>query len=489
MGKTTGFVEWQRQSAEYESRDERVTKWQEFVGERPEEISREQGGRCMDCGVPFCQQGCPLGNPIPDFNDLVYRGRWKEAWQMLQSTNNFPEFTGRLCPAPCESACVLAINDKAVTIEQNEREIIERAFSSGWVTPRRVLRRTDKRVAIIGSGPAGLAAADQLNQAGHHVVVFERDEEPGGLLRYGIPDFKLEKSVIDRRLELLRQEGIEFRCGVDVGVDVTYTELLAQFSAVMLCIGAGRPRDLEVEGRDLQGVHFAMNFLGLQNRRVRAAAANAEEGIHARDRHVVILGGGDTGSDCLGTSIRQGARSVTQIELLPAPPTERPDDNPWPQWPMVFRTSSSQAEGGEREFGAMTTRVIGDQGFVHELELVRMDTRVENGRTQLLPVEGSNFRMRCDLLILAMGFVGPDLSRACEQTGLELNARGLPTTTTPFRTNVDRLYVAGDSSRGASLIVWAISDGREAARLVDADLTGSDARLPTRGQHLPFGGR
>jgi glutamate synthase (NADPH/NADH) small chain len=491
MGKPSGFLEWQRQAAEYKPRDSRVQNWSEFVEDRPEELSREQGGRCMDCGVPFCTQGCPLGNPIPEFNDFVYRGRWKEAWEVLSRTNNFPEFTGRLCPAPCESACVLSINEKPVTIEQNEREIVERAFSEGWIQTRRVLRRTGKTAAIIGSGPAGLAAADQLNQAGHTVTVYERDEQPGGLLRYGIPDFKLDKQVIDRRLTLMEAEGVTFQCGIAVGADLSYETLLQEYDAVVLCTGAGRPRDLNVPGRELDGVHFAMEFLGLQNRRVRDDKANEETGLHARDRHVVILGGGDTGSDCLGTSIRQGAASVTQIELMPAPPTDREDENPWPQWPMVFRTSSSQAEGGQREFAAMTTKVVGDQGFVHEIELTDVELVEKDGRPSIVPIAGSERRLRCDMLILAMGFVGPDLSACCEQTGLELNARGLPAVTpgAPFETNVPGLYFAGDSGRGASLIVWAISDGREAARIVDAKLMGIDARLPTRGQNLPFGGR
>jgi glutamate synthase (NADPH/NADH) small chain len=484
MGKNNGFLTWERSTARTRPRDERVGDFQEFVEDRPEEVSRAQGGRCMDCGIPFCHQGCPLGNPIPEFNDLVFRGRWKEAWQVLQATNNFPEFTGRLCPAPCEAACVLAFNDQAVTIEQNEKEIIERAFAEGWVQPAVIRQRTGRTIAVVGSGPAGLAAADQLNRAGHTVIVYEKSDHIGGLLRYGIPDFKLEKPIIDRRLRLLETEGVNFRTGVDVGRDIPWDQLLRTHDAVLIAVGCGHPRDLDVPGRGLQGVHFAMDFLSLQNRHVREGG---EPALHARDRHVVILGGGDTGSDCLGTSIRQGAAHITQVELMPAPPTERRDDNPWPTWPWVFRTSSSHAEGGDRAFGMMTTEILGDdQGRIRALRCVNVRPTSTPGGPPVEPVPGTERELPCDLLLLAMGFVQPDLSSTVTQLGLRLNRRQLPEQPQAFRTTVDRVYVAGDASRGASLIVHAIAEGREAARLIDADLLAGLPRLPSRGMEQPF---
>lgn len=485
MGKVTGFMEANRQAAEYREKKDRTQDWREFVVDRPEETARTQGGRCMDCGVPFCQQGCPLGNPIPEFNDLVYRGRWKQAFEVLRATNNFPEFTGRLCPAPCESACVLSINNTAVTIEQTEKEIIERAFAEGWVEPQRVVRRTGRSVAVVGSGPAGLAAADQLNRAGHTVTVYEKSDRIGGLLRYGIPDFKLEKWVIERRISLLRTEGITFSTGVEIGKDIRWTDLLEDHDAVVVCIGAGKPRDLDVPGRDLQGVHMAMNFLPHQNHRV-AGDFDTTTGVVATGKHVVILGGGDTGSDCLGTSIRHGAASVTQIELMPAPPSLRAHSNPWPHWPMVFRTSSSQAEGGAREFAQMTTRLIGENGVLKEIEMITIEMVTEDGRSVVRPVPGSEKRLPCDLLILAMGFAGPVLDSLQSQLTIDVTPRGVPAGTSKFRTSVPRLYVAGDAFRGASLIVWAISDGREAARIIDADLIEAAPRLPTRGQDMAF---
>ncbi|MCB9663732.1 MAG: glutamate synthase subunit beta [Alphaproteobacteria bacterium] len=484
MGKPTGFKEWHREGAERRPVSERLDDYRELYKERPAAVRVQQGGRCMDCGVPFCHQGCPLGNLIPDFNDDAYEGDWKRAFTTLSSTNNFPEFTGRLCPAPCEAACVLAINDKPVTIEQIELEIVEEAWSNGWVTPRvpRADQRTGKTVAVVGSGPAGLAAAQQLARAGHEVTVFERDDRVGGLLRYGIPDFKMEKHVIDRRLAQLEAEGVRFRTKVHVGEDLSWAELRDTHDAVVVAIGAQRARDLQVDGRQLDGVVFAMDFLTQQNRRV--AGDLVPDPISAEGRHVIILGGGDTGSDCLGTSHRQGAASVRQIELFPEPPEARAKGNPWPQWPLVFRTSSSQEEGGDRDYALMTTRLEGDaDGRISKLHAVHVE--IVDGRP--VPVEGSEVVYDCDLLVLAMGFVSPITEALVAQLGVELDRRG-NVATTDFQTSVPGVFAAGDAQRGASLIVWAISDGRECARAVDAALVGH-ARLPTRGRHLAFGGR
>ena len=482
MGDPKGFLTWARQPAPKAPVDARIGSFTEFAQPRDPAARVAQAGRCMDCGVPFCHQGCPLGNLIPDFNELVYRDRWHDAFHVLSSTNNFPEFTGRLCPAPCEAACVLSINDDAVTIEQIEKEIAERAFDEGWVVPQPARTRTGRTVAVVGSGPAGLAAAQQLARAGHDVTVYERDESPGGLLRYGIPDFKMEKHVIDRRLAQLEAEGVTFQCGVEVGRDVRWASLKAEHDAVLVAIGAGRPRDLDVPGRELDGVHFAMSYLPQQNRQV--AGRLVVDPIRADGRHVVILGGGDTGSDCLGTAIRQGAEHVTQIELFPRPPETRAPGNPWPQWPLVFRTSSSHEEGGDRKYALMTTRLEGDaDGRIAALHAVQ----VEVSATGLAPVEGTEVRIPCDLLLLAMGFVSPVTDSLVADLGVALDRRG-NVATTDFRTNVPGVYAAGDAQRGASLIVWAIADGREAARAIDADLTG-EVHLPTKGADLAFGGR
>jgi len=486
LGKATGFVEWPRLAPEKRSRSERLHDWAEFTQAWPETAARQQAGRCMDCGVPFCHQGCPLGNPIPDFNEHVYRDRWEAAFLALNGTNNFPEFTGRLCPAPCEAACVLAIDQEAVAIEHVEKEIAERAFREGWVRARAPAIRTGKTVAVVGSGPAGLAAAAQLNQAGHTVTVYERAPALGGLLRYGIPDFKLEKWVIDRRLAILEEEGVRFRTGVDVGRDPTFDALRATHDALLLAVGAQKPRELDVPGRELAGVVRAMDFLEAQNRRL-AGQLVPVDAPHAGGRRVIILGGGDTGSDCLGTALRQGAREVRQVELLPVPPRERAAGNPWPQWPLVFRTSSSQEEGGERDFGLLTRRLEGRDGRLESLHAVQVETlRQATGGMRFVEVPGSEVVFPVDLLVLAMGFVGPEPEPMAGQLGLELDARGNVRVDGRFQTSVPGIFAAGDASRGASLIVWAISDGRETARSVDAWLMGQSSGLPTRGANLPF---
>jgi glutamate synthase (NADPH/NADH) small chain len=475
MGKPTGFIEWNRLLPKKRPVAERVRDWHEVEavhGPLEEDVLRTQAGRCMDCGVPFCTQGCPLGNPIPDFADLVFKDRWHDAHKRLAATNDFPEFTGRLCPAPCEGSCVLAIDNAPVTIEALEKSIAERAFAEGWVTPMPPRTRSGKRIAIVGSGPAGLAAASQLNRAGHTVVIFEAAERPGGLLRYGIPDFKMEKSVIDRRLAILEAEGIEFRCGVTVGVDPTWAELRATHDAVVIAIGAARPRELEVPGRGLSGVLLAMDYLTEQNQVVAGERSSAPHDV--RGQRVVILGGGDTGSDCLGTAHRQGAAEVTQIELMPAPPDSRSVTNPWPAWPLVFRTSSSQEEGGTRTFAFRTTRLEGSDGKLTELVGVRVDDPTTEVR---IPV---------DTLILALGFVGPATTSLVDQLGVALDARGAVAVDARYMSSIPGVYAAGDAHRGASLIVWAIAEGRELARHLDAALRAAPSIVPVRGQDQPF---
>jgi glutamate synthase (NADPH/NADH) small chain len=452
--------------------EERLRDWREFEGKLPEDKLREQGARCMDCGIPFCHKGCPLGNIIPDWNDLVYRARWRQAIDRLHSTNNFPEFTGRVCPAPCEEACVLNINDDPVTIKQIEKQIVDHAWKEGWVVPQPAARRTGKRVAVVGSGPAGLAAAQQLARAGHEVVVFEREDRIGGLLRYGIPDFKLEKWLIDRRLEQMEAEGVTFLTRVHVGRDVTGEELLRDFDAIALAIGSTRPRDLPIPGRELRGIHFAMEFLPQQNRVVAGDAVPNQ--IVATGKRVVILGGGDTGSDCLGTSNRQGAISVHQFELLPRPPDRRTPDMPWPYWPAIFRTSSSHEEGVVRDFSIQTKRFSGDEtGHVRKLHAVRLDWQKDGeGRMVMKEIPGSEFEIECDLVLLALGFLGPETDGIVAQLGLELDARGNIVADRDYRTSRPGVFACGDARRGQSLVVWALWEGRECARGIDRYLMG-----------------
>ncbi|MBW3639614.1 MAG: glutamate synthase subunit beta [Actinobacteria bacterium] len=466
MGDPTGFLRHERALPTRRPVDVRIRDWKEVYEDFPAQALHDQAGRCMDCGIPFCHNGCPLGNLIPEWNDLTFRDDWEEAIERLHATNNFPEFTGRLCPAPCETACVLGINDKPVTIKQVEVEIIDRAFAEGWVTPQPPRELTGRKVAVIGSGPAGLAAAQQLTRAGHDVTVFERADRIGGLLRYGIPEFKMEKRVLDRRLEQLRAEGTSFRTGVDVGVDVPVAQLRADYDALLLTGGSTVGRDLPVEGRDLDGIHLAMTYLEPSNR-VQEGDLQASP-ISAEGKDVVILGGGDTGADCLGTAIRQGARSITQLEIMPRPPEERPDSTPWPTWPLIYRTSSAHEEGGERMFSVNTQRFVGADGRLSGLELV--DVELVDGR--FTPVDGTARVLPAQLVLLAMGFTGPLRTGLLEQLGVELDGRGNVARGADWATSVPGVFVAGDMGRGQSLIVWAIAEGRSAAAAVDRSLCG-----------------
>lgn len=496
MGKPTGFLEFTRELPSKRSVEERINDYNEFVNRFPDEKLNQQSGRCMNCGVPFCHSGCPLGNVIPEFNDAVYRKEWKEAYQILTSTNNFPEFTGRICPAPCESACVLGINQPAVTIEEIEKHIIEIAFDKGFVQPKKINKRSGKKVAVVGSGPAGLAAAAQLNYAGHLVTVFERDDKPGGLLRYGIPDFKLEKWVIDRRISVMENEGIAFKCNANVGVNVSVNDLLREYHAVVLAGGSTVPRDLPVLGRDLNGVYFAMQFLKQQNKRNAnidpLAKADIESNIYKADilasgKNVVVIGGGDTGSDCVGTSNRQKAKSVTQFELLPMPPKERTGAMPWPTYPMTLKTSSSHDEGADRKWAVATKEFIGDEnGNLKALKIVDLEWKFsEDGRpASFVEREGSERTIPCELALLAMGFVSPQYTGMLEQLGVELDDRkNIKATEKDFRTNINKVFVSGDMRRGQSLVVWAISEGRECARKVDEFLSGHSI-LETKDQNV-----
>jgi len=470
MGKITGFLEYERETPHKEAIQARLKHWNEFEEKLSEDKLRIQGARCMDCGIPFCHKGCPLGNIIPDWNDLVYRGRWREAIERLHSTNNFPEFTGRICPAPCEEACVLSINDDPVTIKQIEKNIIDRAFAEGWIRPQAPEHSTGKRVAVVGSGPAGMACAQQLARAGHTVTLFERDDRVGGLLRYGIPDFKMEKWLIDRRMEQMAGEGVTFRTSVHVGVDVTGDQLQEEFDAVVLSTGSTRPRDLPVPGRELRGIHFAMEFLPQQNKTV--AGDRIEGQLLAGGKRVIILGGGDTGSDCLGTSNRQGAISVHQFELLPEPPKDRPQ-LVWPNWPMILRTSSSHEEGVIRDWSINTKHFSGDEhGNVKKLHGVRLAWGQDNGRPVMEEVPGSEFELDCDLVLLALGFLGPESNTVVSQLGCTLTDRGNVQVGADYQTTVPGVFACGDARRGQSLVVWAIWEGREAARGVDAYLMG-----------------
>lgn len=497
MGKPTGFLEYTRVSPQKISPKERIGNFNEFVKPFEPEVLNQQAARCMNCGVPFCHSGCPLGNIIPEFNDAVYRQSWEEAYEILTSTNNFPEFTGRICPAPCESACVLGINQPPVNIEEIEKHIIEIAFEKGYVKPKSPVIRTGKKVAVVGSGPAGLAAAAQLNQAGHSVTVYERDEKPGGLLRYGIPDFKLEKKIIDRRIAVMEEEGIVFKCNANVGVNVSINDLLRENAAIVLAGGSTVPRDLNIPGRESNGVHFAMQFLKQQNKKVSGSdplahstieSNVAKELISAKGKNVVVIGGGDTGSDCVGTSNRQGAKSVTQFELLPKPPDGRNSFMPWPTYPMVLKTSSSHEEGCERQWAVATKEFIADgNGNLKALKTVELEWKVEDGRaSKFVEKAGSEKIIDCELVLLAMGFVAPQKEGMLNELDVELDERGnVKANEKDYKTNISKLFSCGDMRRGQSLVVWAISEGRECARKVDEFLMG-ESLLETKDSRLQF---
>ncbi len=473
MGKPTGFKEYQRENLSYAPVADRLTHWREFA-RLPEDMSR-QGARCMDCGIPFCHNGCPIHNIIPDWNDAVYHGRWREALDILHSTNNFPEFTGRICPAPCEEACTVNLIDDPVSIKNIELAIVEKGWENDWITPQIPEKRSGKRVAIVGSGPAGLACAQQLARAGHDVVVFEKADRIGGLMRYGIPNFKFEKHVIDRRLAQMRAEGVEFRVNAHIGVDIPAKSLLDEYDAVVLAGGAEKPRDLPVPGRDLDGIHFAMEFLTQATKRVLGDEIPEADIIDAAGKHVIVIGGGDTGSDCIGTSNRQGAASVTQLEILPKPPEKPNKLITWPDWPNKLRTSTSQEEGCERMWQVSTRRFIGDDnGHVREIECVKVEWEKDaDGRWQMREVEGSAFRLKADLVLLAMGFVHPVHEGMLEELGVAKDARGnVAANDRDYRTSLDKVFTAGDMRRGQSLVVWAIREGRQCAAAVDEYLTG-----------------
>ena len=467
MGKVTGFLEIDRRDRRYAPASDRIRHYKEFVIPLSQEAIKDQAARCMDCGIPFCHNGCPVNNQIPDWNDLVYHSDWEEASRNLHSTNNFPEFTGRICPAPCEAACTLNLEDTPVTIKSIECSIVDRAWSEGWVKPEISSHKTGKKIAVIGSGPAGLACAQQLARVGHDVHVFEKNAKPGGLLRYGIPEFKMEKSHIDRRIAQMQAEGVTFRPNTNIGVDVSGEQLIATFDAIVLAGGAEKPRDLPIAGRDLAGVHFAMDFLPQQNRRNSYEQITTNEPILAGGKHVVVIGGGDTGSDCIGTSIRQGALSVTQIEIMPQPPTKEAKLMSWPNWPMKMRTSSSQEEGANRDFAVLTSEFIGEEGAVKKLNCVRVDEKMQ-------PISGSEFSLRADLVLLAMGFVSPIHEGLLSELGVSLDARGnVAANTKDYVTSKAKVFAAGDMRRGQSLVVWAIREGRQAARSVDEYLMGT----------------
>jgi glutamate synthase (NADPH) small chain len=476
MGKPTGFLEYKRELPSKRPVQERRKDYKEFINQYEPEQLNKQAARCMNCGIPFCHHGCPLGNVIPEFNDAVYNKAWKDAYDILVTTNNFPEFTGRICPAPCESSCVLGINQPAVTIEEIEKHIIEIAFEKGFVKAKQPNIRTGKKIAVVGSGPAGLAAAAQLNSAGHTVTVFERDDAPGGLLRYGIPDFKLEKWIIDRRIGILEMEGIVFQCNINVGVDMGINELMRDYHAIVLSGGSTIPRDLPVPGRDLKGIYFAMDYLKQQNKRVSTAAVS-EEDIFATGKNVIVIGGGDTGSDCVGTSNRHGATQITQFELLPQPPKDRTAFMPWPTYPMIMKTTSSHEEGCERQWAMATKEFIGDEkGNLKALKITQLEWKLtDDGRpARFVEVPGTEQVIACELALLAMGFVHPQHEGLVNDLGIELDERGnVRAAEKSYQTNVEKIFTAGDMRRGQSLVVWAISEGRECARKVDEYLMGS----------------
>ncbi len=483
MGQPDGFLKYDRKLPEYEKPAERIKHYTEFYKPMSEEKTREQAARCMNCGVPFCHNGCPLGNVIPEFNDAVYRKEWKEAYDILSETNNFPEFTGRICPAPCEGSCVLGINKPPVAIEHIEKSIIEEAFKQGWVKPNTNIKRTGKKVVVVGSGPAGLAAADQLNKAGHFVVVYERAQKPGGLVRFGIPDFKLDKKVVERRIKVMTEEGIIFKCGVNVGVDITKEELLKDFDAVVLAGGATNPRDVQIPGREFKGIYPAMEFLSQNNARVSKLKHENHKGekveeILATGKNVVVIGGGDTGSDCVGTSNRHGAKSITQLEIAPKPSDGRTGGNPWPEWPLILRTSSSHEEGADRKWSILTKEFVGDKnGNLSGLKIAEIEwTKDAQGKHIFNEIPGTEKILPAELITIAAGFLGPDQKGLLDSLGVVYDERSnVKANTKDYATSVEKVFAAGDMRRGQSLVVWAISEGRECAKAVDTYLMGESA--------------
>ena len=466
MGKTTGFMEYRKKERKYLDIDSRTNNYNEFVIPLSENETKDQAARCMDCGVPYCHSGCPVNNQIPDWNDLVYTGKWKEALDNLHSTNNFPEFTGRICPAPCEASCTLNLYEEPVSIKTIECSIIDRGYENGWIVPIIPEVRTEKTIAIVGSGPAGLACAQQLARAGYDVTVYEKNQKAGGLLRYGIPDFKMEKHLIDLRVEQMTKEGVVFKTGINVGVDIDINEIKENYDALVLTGGSESPRDLPVPGRELDGVHFAMDFLPQQNRRVSQENLNVSKEILAKDKDVIVIGGGDTGSDCIGTSIRQGAKSVTQLEIMPIPPDQENKELTWPNWPLKFRTSSSQEEGAVRDFSVMTESITGENGVVKSLNCIKVNDKMK-------PISNSKFQLKTDLVLLAMGFVHPIHEGMIKNLEIKTDQRGnVEANTEDYKTNIEKVFSAGDMRRGQSLVVWAIREGRQCASSVDFYLSG-----------------
>ena len=466
MGKATGFMEYRKKERKYLDIDSRTNNYNEFVIPLSENETKDQAARCMDCGVPYCHSGCPVNNQIPDWNDLVYTGKWKEALDNLHSTNNFPEFTGRICPAPCEASCTLNLYEEPVSIKTIECSIIDRGYENGWIVPIIPEVRTEKTIAIVGSGPAGLACAQQLARAGYDVTVYEKNQKAGGLLRYGIPDFKMEKHLIDLRVEQMTKEGVVFKTGINVGVDIDINEIKENYDALVLTGGSESPRDLPVPGRELDGVHFAMDFLPQQNRRVSQESLNVSKEILAKDKDVIVIGGGDTGSDCIGTSIRQGAKSVTQLEIMPIPPDQENKELTWPNWPLKFRTSSSQEEGAGRDFSVMTESITGDNGVVKSLNCIKVNDKIK-------PISNSKFQLKTDLVLLAMGFVHPIHEGMIKNLEIKTDQRGnVEANTEDYKTNIEKVFSAGDMRRGQSLVVWAIREGRQCASSVDFYLSG-----------------